>query len=47
MSLYNMVHGTTQATFFVLPMLGKHPDEYPRLLLHFQNQQYPIRKKLK
>jgi hypothetical protein len=30
MSLYNMIHGTTPATFFVLPMLGKHPDEYPR-----------------
>ena len=30
MSLYNMVHGVTQATFFILPMLGKHPDEYPR-----------------
>lgn len=30
MSLYNMMHGMTQATFFVLPMLGKHADEYPR-----------------
>lgn len=30
MSLYNMVNGATAATFFVLPMLGKHPDEYPR-----------------
>lgn len=30
MSLYNMLHGVTQATFFFLPMLGKHPDEYPR-----------------
>jgi hypothetical protein len=30
MSLYNMIHGATIATFFVLPMLGKHPDEYPR-----------------
>ena len=30
MSLYNMVHGVNQATFFILPMLGKHPDEYPR-----------------
>jgi len=30
MSLYNMMHGVTQATFYILPMLGKHPDEYPR-----------------
>ena len=30
MSLYNMMNGTTPATFLILPMLGKHPDEYPR-----------------
>ena len=30
MSLYNMVNGVNQATFFILPMLGKHPEEYPR-----------------
>lgn len=30
MSLYNMAKGVQPATFFVLPMLGKHPDEYPR-----------------
>ncbi len=30
MSLYNMINGVTNAVFFVLPMLGKHPDEYPR-----------------
>ncbi len=30
MSLYNMVNGMNPATFFILPMLGKHPDEYPR-----------------
>lgn len=30
MSLYNMVYGTNPATFTILPMLGKHPDEYPR-----------------
>lgn len=30
MSLYNMLNGANPATFFVLPMLGKHPDEYPR-----------------
>ncbi|MFW9871919.1 MAG: hypothetical protein ACFFG0_02380 [Candidatus Thorarchaeota archaeon] len=30
MSLYNMIYGVTPATFLILPMLGKHPDEYPR-----------------
>lgn len=30
MSLYNMVNGVQPATFFILPMLGKHPDDYPR-----------------
>lgn len=25
-----MIHGVNPATFFFLPMLGKHPDEYPR-----------------
>lgn len=30
MSLYNAIYGVNQATFFILPMLGKHPDEYPR-----------------
>lgn len=30
MSFYNMVNGVNQAVFYVLPMLGKHPDEYPR-----------------
>ena len=30
MSLYNMIYGANPATFFILPMLGKHPDEYPR-----------------
>jgi hypothetical protein len=28
--MYNMVHGVNPFTFIVLPMLGKHPDEYPR-----------------
>jgi len=30
MSLYNMVNGVQPAVFFLLPMLGKNPDEYPR-----------------
>lgn len=30
MSLYNALFGVNPATFLILPMLGKHPDEYPR-----------------
>jgi hypothetical protein len=30
MSLYNLLNGVNQSAFFFLPMLGKHPDEYPR-----------------
>lgn len=30
MSFYHLMNGVSQATFVVLPMLGKHPDEYPR-----------------
>ena len=30
MSLYNLLNGVSPATFFILPMLGRHPDEYPR-----------------
>jgi len=30
MSLYNIINGASPACFFILPMLGKHPDEYPR-----------------
>ena len=30
MSLYNLVNGVNPATFLILPMLGKHPNEYPR-----------------
>ena len=30
MSLYQMMHGVNPAAFFILPMLDKHPDEYPR-----------------
>lgn len=29
-NLYNMLNGVNIATFLILPMLGKHPDEYPR-----------------
>lgn len=30
MSLYNLINGVNPAAFFFLPMLGHHPDEYPR-----------------
>lgn len=30
MSLYNLINGVNPATFLVLPMLGQHPDKYPR-----------------
>ena len=30
MSLYNTLNGMNLATFFILPMLDKHPNEYPR-----------------
>lgn len=30
MSLYNMMNGVQPETFIFLPMLGKHPDQYPR-----------------
>ena len=30
MSLYNIMNGINQATLYVLPMLNKHPDAYPR-----------------
>lgn len=29
-NIYNLVNGVNPATFIFLPMLGKHPDEYPR-----------------
>jgi len=30
MSFYHAMNGVTLSVFFILPMLGKHPDEYPR-----------------
>jgi hypothetical protein len=30
MSLYNLINKINPSTFFILPMLGKHPDKYPR-----------------
>lgn len=42
MSLYNMVNGVNPATFLILPMLGKHPDEYPRFRDCFVNEKKQI-----
>ena len=42
MSLYNMMNGVSPAAFAVLPMLGKHPDEYPRFRDCFlADEEYP------
>ena len=30
MSFYNLLNGVNPCTFFILPMLGSHPDSYPR-----------------
>lgn len=30
MSMHQLLNGTNPATFFILPMLGRHPDTYPR-----------------
>lgn len=37
-----MLHGVNPATFWFLPMLGKHPDEYPRFRDCFlQDKEHP------
>lgn len=42
MNMYNMINGVTPATFFILPMLGKHAYEYPRFRDCFLgNEEYP------
>ena len=30
MSLYNLLNGVNQSTFYILPMLGVHPENIPR-----------------
>ena len=30
MSMYNLLHGVNPSAFYFLPVLGKHPDEFPR-----------------
>jgi len=42
MGLYNTMNGMTTATFIILPMLGKHPNEYPRFRDCFaSDEEYP------
>jgi hypothetical protein len=42
MSLYNMMNGVNPATFYILPMLGYHPDSYPRFRDCFiSDERYP------
>ena len=42
MNLYNLVNGVNPATFLLLPMLGRHPDEYPRFRDCFLNEDEQI-----
>lgn len=42
MSLYNSIMGVNPATFLILPMLGRHPDEYPRFRDCFVNEEKQI-----
>jgi len=35
-----MINGVQPSTFFILPMLGKHPDKYPRFRDCFIGKQY-------
>lgn len=41
-NLYNLINGVDPATFLVLPMLGKHPDEYPRFRDCYVNKENHI-----
>lgn len=42
MNMYNMLHGVNLCTFLILPMLGKHPSEYPRFRdCYTQDRSYP------
>lgn len=41
-NIYNMINGVNPATFLILPMLGKHPDEYPRFRDCFINDEKQI-----
>lgn len=42
MSLYNMIMGVNPCTFFILPMLGRHAEEYPRFRdCHLSSEDHP------
>lgn len=41
-NLYNLLNGVNPAIFFILPMLGKHPDDYPRFRDCFVNKDNQI-----
>lgn len=41
-SIYNLMNGVNPATFFFIPMLGKHPDSYPRFRDCFVNKDKKI-----
>ncbi len=42
MSFYNIMHGFNPSCLYVLPMLDKHPDEYPRFRDCFtRNKDHP------
>lgn len=40
--LYNLLCGVNPATFLILPMLDRHPDEYPRFRDCFVNEENQI-----
>lgn len=43
MNLYQMMNGVDPATFFILPMLGKHPDSYPRFRDCFTEERHWVK----
>lgn len=42
MSLYNMMHGFSPACFYIMPMLGRKQDEYPRFRDCFVSSEHEI-----
>lgn len=38
-NFYNIINGVSPAAFFIVPMLGMHPDEYPRFRDCFVNDE--------
>lgn len=41
-NFYNAINGVNPSTFFILPMLDRHPDEYPRFRDCFVNGNHQI-----